>query len=293
MTSAAIRLPATRVESQPGWLMGASWAALGAWGAAALIVAAAPASSAAAIAAPVQGLALLGFAFTFAATALGWRGAMMFAGAAFAIALAIENLSVATGVPFGFFSHSDEFGAKIGAVPVVVALGYFLYGFPAFMLARLVVGAIARGWMTPVIAAFIVTGFELTHDPVGASLEGFWQFNSPSGLNGVPLSNFVGWLITAGAIFAVWQPICTRFDRSPDFFHARFWAAPIAFWLVSALQYPLMLANAPAGSVSVGDAVLPRADILETATINALLVMGFTVLLGIVRLAQSRPARTI
>ena len=72
----------------------------------------------------------MGFVFLHASLAYGWKGMLLLAASAFGIALGWESLSIATGFPFGFFEHTDEFGAKIGTVPIAVALGYFLYGYP-------------------------------------------------------------------------------------------------------------------------------------------------------------------
>ena len=133
-------------------------------------------------------------------------------------------------------------------------------------------------------AAFIITQFDLTHDPVGATAHGFWHFRDVSGINGVPLSNFIGWLVTSCTIFAVWAYFAERFDRTPAKTNASFWALPIAMWLLTALQYPLMWSAADDGTVSAGSAVLPVSDIFETATINAILVMGFVIVLAAIRL---------
>jgi|GEM_PF-2391795 len=265
-----------------------SWVLLAVWGALALLGAAVPDDAIAVALAPLMGIALLGFVLLHAALAYGWKGASLLVASAFLIALALESLSIATGFPFGFFDHTDEFGAKIGTVPVAVALGYFLYGYPAWMLARVVLGKNAPLWAIPIVAAFIVTQFDLTHDPVGATANGFWHFREVSGINGVPLSNFMGWLVTSGAIFAVWTFFTQRFDRAPEHSDSTFWALPIAVWVLTALQYPLMWANAPTGTVTAGEAVLPVADIYETATINALLVMGFIAVLAGIRLTAAR-----
>jgi len=269
-------------------VLGIAWLLLALWGATALLGAAAPTSTVAKVLGPFTGVALLGFVALHSTIAYGWRGAALLAFSAFAIALALESLSIATGLPFGFFEHGDEFGAKIGAVPVVVALGYFLYGYPAWMLARLVVGRNASVGAIPLIAAFIVTGFDLTHDPIGATARGFWQFRDVSGISGVPLSNFIGWLVTSGTIFLVWNSFAGRLDRAPAQTDRAFWALPIAMWLLTALQYPLMWAAAPDSTVAAGDAILAIGDIYETATINALLVMGLVIVLATSRLLGAR-----
>ena len=272
----------------PRWLTLASWLLLAVWGCATVVAASYPAGTAPKAIGAVAGPALILFVSFHAVRAFGWRGAGLFALLAFLIALALENLSIATGIPFGYFTHTNVFGAKIGAVPFAVALGYFLFGYPAWMLAQLVIGKRGASWAVPLVAAFVVTQFDLTHDAVGASVLGQWHYRNPSGLNGVPLSNFIGWLVTAGAIFLAWKPLAARFDRAPGFDRREFWALPIAFWALTALQYPLFFGSAPATSVTVGAARLPVANIYESSTILALLAMGFVVLLATVRLFETK-----
>ena len=272
----------------PGWLAVASWLLLAVWGCATIAAASYPAGAVPKAIAAVAGPALILFVVFHAVRGFGWRGAGLFALLAFVIGLGLENLSIATGVPFGYFSHTDVFGAKIGAVPFAVALGYFLFGYPARLLAQLVIGRRAASWTLPLVAAFIVTQFDLTHDAVGASVLGQWHYRFPSGLNGVPISNFIGWLVTATAIFLAWKPLAARLDRAPGFERREFWALPIAFWALTALQYPLFFHSAPATVVTVGAARLPVAGIYESSTILALLAMGFVVLLATLRLFETK-----
>lgn len=282
--SAAPSSNAPAAPARQRWAILVSWVLMLVWGLSALFVAAAPTNPLALALSPVMGLALLAFVLLHASLAYGWRGAGSMVVSAFLIALALESLSIATGFPFGLFEHTDEFGAKIGTVPVAVALGYFLYGYPAWMLARLIVGSRGPAWSVPAIAAFVVTQFDLTHDPVGATANGFWHFAQVSGINGVPLSNFLGWLVTSGAIFTTWALFTGRFDRTPPKGSPGIWGLPIAMWMLTALQYPLMWMGASDSTVTAGKAVIPVSDIFETATINALLVMGFIALLATVRM---------
>lgn len=262
----------------------ACWILLATWAISALTVAAAPMSPIAQALEPVIGIALTLFAITLAVAGLGWKTALLMGASAFTIALALENLSIATGVPFGFFTHTDAFGAKIGAVPFAVALGYFMLGLPAWLLTRVIIGERFSTLASPILAAFILTQFDLTHDPIGATVLSQWHFRYPSGLNGVPISNFLGWLVTSFAIFLVWSWLNNRARPLPDFANRGFWLLPIAFWAMTAAQYPLLFVTAPTGTVETGDAVIAVADVYETATINALLVMGFVVLLALARL---------
>ena len=268
-----------------------AWLAVAIWAPASLALAAF--GDRAPLVAALVGPGLLAVVIMLAITGSGWRGALLFAATAFVIALALENLSIATGVPFGFFSHTDQFGAKIGQVPAAVALGYFMYGYPAWLLARLVTGS-ATGriaLLTPLVAAFVVTQFDLAHDPIGSTVQGYWHYRHATGFNGVPLTNFLGWLVTATVIFLAWLPIERRWSRTPDATNLRFWSLPVLFWLVTAAQYPLMFAATPRDGARAGTTQLAVADIHEGAAIVATVVLGFVIVLAVSQLFEAQRGR--
>lgn len=166
---------------------------------------------------------------------LGWRDALLLWSLLGVYALSIETLAIFTGFPYGHFGYSELLGAKIfGVTPWTVFLAWTPLIIGAYAVARTLFGN-----FIPRIAAtaLIATCFDLVLDP-GAVRLGFWKYASNIGFYGVPISNFVGWLVT-GSLAAVLIEIFLRRVRpllrvpvqliTSAFLIVFFWTAIAAF----------------------------------------------------------------
>ena len=125
---------------------------------------------------------------------LGWRDAAVLWLLLGVYALLIETSAIFTGFPYGHFGYSELLGAKLfGATPWTVFLAWTPLIMGAYSVARTMFGsAIVRVAAT----ALIATSFDLVLDP-GAVRLGFWKYAANIGFYGVPISNFMGWLVTS------------------------------------------------------------------------------------------------
>ena len=136
---------------------------------------------------------------------LGPKGATVSLLALSAFGYAIETVGVATGFPYGPFYYGDALGPKVaGLVPYLLPLSW----------APLVLGAVAatappRGGTGPVrravhvaLAAVLLTLVDGVLDPGAASL-GFWVWPGGGAYHGVPLSNYLGWLLSSSLAAAL------------------------------------------------------------------------------------------
>jgi Carotenoid biosynthesis protein len=87
-----------------------------------------------------QALAGIGviIAFAHGVHVYGWSGTLLFLSLCLTVTFATENLSIATGFPFGHY-HFEVAAAlpHIGTVPVIVGLLYFAMGYFSWMIASL------------------------------------------------------------------------------------------------------------------------------------------------------------
>ncbi len=228
----------------------------------------------------------------------GWKGLGAYVVIVAVIAFGLEANSIAHGFPFGFYVHHQP-GPKPLGVPIPVVLGYVVLGWYAWILGRLIVDAGGSGpaalrrFATPVVASFILAGYDYPYDPIGSAVLHMWSYRNPSGQFGVPLINTLGWLFTGWLFFQVFALVADRFAASATIAHRRFWLLPVVVWLGMALQYPIMFANAPAGNVVLGVRSFITSDIYEAAVAASLFSMVFPVLIALLRLAQSGPVATI
>lgn len=137
----------------------------------------------------------------------GLRPVLVFLAASMAISLTLELTGTVFGWPFGAYSYTDMFGPKIlDEVPPAIPVSWFFMGLTSFVLARLIV----RRWsgrdaMVPavVLGALLLTAWDLVLDPAMAheslSLK-YWVWEQTGPYMGVPLVNFLGWILT-GVLF--------------------------------------------------------------------------------------------
>jgi bisanhydrobacterioruberin hydratase len=114
-------------------------------------------------------------------------------------ALAIETSAIHTGFPYGDFVYADLLGQKIaGLTPWTVAFAYPPILLLGYYCAR---RYFAGGWKLYAGAAALTMAVDLVLDPAAVAL-GFWYWHTPGFYYGVPVVNFLGWLLSgfAGAV---------------------------------------------------------------------------------------------
>ncbi len=166
----------------------------------------------------VSALAILLFSAPVVVGAVRWlgvpRGVALLLGLGL-YALAFESVAVLTGVPYGRFSYSGVLGPPmLGLVPPTVLLAW----------TPLLLGSLAstrRAWQ----AVVLVVVCDVVLDPAAVTL-GFWAWDDPGRYYGVPLVNFVGWVLSGGiAVLAL-----RRLPRPlPGLFARNLWLV-LVFW---------------------------------------------------------------
>ena len=175
-------------------------------------------------------LALAAFSLFFAILVLGWRSALVFVAIVLPVSWAVEQVGVTTGEPFGSYVYTDLLGVKIGAVPWVIPLMWFAVVFLGLAVASLMVRQAlvrARGTLLAtlglgVVSAAVTTAYDLAVDPYwtgGALLAWKWLDGGP--YFGVPLQNFLGWVLTCLLLLGLyrlsqrWVPVQPMVDFTP------------------------------------------------------------------------------
>jgi uncharacterized membrane protein len=140
---------------------------------------------------------------TTVAEAVEARGARRGAGAvaaAGALGFAVEVAGVATGRPFGHYRYSGKLGPRVAGVPLLAAAAWAMMSRPAWVVAGLLTRR--RALRVP-LAAGALTAWDVFLDPRMAR-DGYWTWPDGGRYEGVPASNFAGWLATGAAVFGGW-----------------------------------------------------------------------------------------
>lgn len=231
--------------------------------------------------------------FLHATGRLGGRRAIGIFLAGFSISLAAELLGTATGYPFGPYSYTPQLGYRIaGLVPFNIPTSWFFMLYSSLAICgRLLprsdrtrgAGTSGERWRWALAAGLVLTAWDVSMDPAmvrtthwiwhltpAAEQSALGRIFASDLFYGMPLSNWLGWLLTgtlvARAMLAIVPPALFARRVSPSPFplvlygvngvlpvaiclrHGMWWAAGLG---ALAMAIPLTLAvraGAPRGA---------------------------------------------
>jgi putative membrane protein len=123
--------------------------------------------------------------------------ALLALGVVVAYTYAIEFVGLTTGWPYGEFTYGLDLGPMVAGVPLGLPLFFVPLVLDGLLLSVLVLGeqSDSRVLRLPLAVGFVLL-IDLILDPAAVAV-GFWSY-AEGGYYGVPLSNFAGWLLSAG-----------------------------------------------------------------------------------------------
>ncbi|HSB90365.1 MAG TPA: carotenoid biosynthesis protein [Anaerolineales bacterium] len=162
-------------------------------------------------------LTIVGFLFAVwhARLNLGLAGAAWLLGLTILVSLVFETVGVATGWIYGPYHYTDALGPRfLGLVPYLIPVAWFMMVYPSRVIAeRLVAGRVPEGWRHSLalaaVAAFVMTSWDLLMDPMMVRMQ-TWVWDSPGVYFGVPVHNYLGWLLTTFCVYASFEVAVRR-----------------------------------------------------------------------------------
>lgn len=151
-----------------------------------------------------------------AAVSRGWRGPVTLLVICGGGGLLVESLGVHTGFPFGSYHYTDVLRPAVLGVPLVVPLAWAMMAWPALIVARRIAGA---RWARVGVAAYALAVWDVFLDPQMVDAGNWrWHNTSPAlpGVDGIPLTNFVGWLVVALAMMVLLDRLLPVEPVAPD-----------------------------------------------------------------------------
>ena len=155
---------------------------------------------------------------TFLAYCIGMRRALMVFGASFVLSLGSELAGTGTGLPFGIYGYSSQLGYKIASlVPFNIPTSWFYMLVASLAICGRILPAADDSksrWWWALVGGLVLTAWDVSMDPAMVKTN-HWMWNVPdlSGTSafsrfigtpfffGMPLTNWLGWLLT-GVIVA-------------------------------------------------------------------------------------------
>jgi len=205
--------------------------------------------------------------YLFAASAhLGWRKTFLFTIVGYLIAFISEYSSINTGFPYGWYYYIDVTKDKelwIAGVPFFDSISYVFLSYCSYATALLVVSpvkawgsnfitletrAIRRSMAVLILASLFQVFLDIIIDPV--SLKGSkWFLGQIYGYReagihfGVPVSNYLGWLIVSILMVLALQIIDTKVGNKRELPEAGIWNSPYKALLGPILYLSVILFN--------------------------------------------------
>jgi uncharacterized membrane protein len=141
----------------------------------------------------------------------GLRSALILFIVCVSITFAMENIGAATGFPFGHYHFEVDAGLPhVGSIPIIVGPLWFGAGYFSWIVASILLDNAGRRLdrplnvvALPIVAAFVMTLWDLVMDPPDSTVDKVWIWHEGGADFGVPLSNYLGWLLTSWLFFQI------------------------------------------------------------------------------------------
>lgn len=175
----------------------------------------------------IKTLFMMLFSIFHAAYVLGWRHTLLFFGITVAVSWSYEHVGAETGLIYGAYHYTDALGLKLGHVPIIIPIAWFMMIYPSYIIANLIgsglqmmgeknkysnnrITLVQILWLS-FLSAVIMTAWDLVVDPyLSGATERAWIWEAGGQYFGVPLHNFGGWLLTTFTIYFIFRLLSER-----------------------------------------------------------------------------------
>ncbi|HKW67938.1 MAG TPA: carotenoid biosynthesis protein [Terriglobales bacterium] len=236
------------------------------------------------------------FSVIHGARIYGSRAILIFATLCLGVGTLFESVSLRTGFPFGYYRFTGLMGPKLFDLPILLALAYVGMGYLSWVLAVVILncqnGPLSgrKIVLLPLAASFVMTVWDLSMDAVWADMDHAWVWRGGGSYYGVPISNFLGWFLTAYIFYQLFALyLRSRVTIQSPTTH---WRLATLFYAASAAGNLLVVAPLSLGGVFVDAAgkCWAISSILWASRLVSILLMMPLGLIAWVR--ASRPAET-
>jgi uncharacterized membrane protein len=218
------------------------------------------------------------------------------------VGIIFENCSISTGFPFGHYYYSNfRHLPEIGQVPIHIGLLYFAMGYMSWTIANVILDKADERfhqkinlYALPIVASFIMTFWDVVMDPTSSTVFKTWIWEDGGGFFGVPLSNYLGWILVVWLFF---QGFAIYLSKRPQLIKVNeltkvnsYWFITITFYFLIAFSYVINYMKSPKVPEVLDNTgqVWKTKDLNETSVLMAIFTMGFAVVLATLKLMYNK-----
>jgi len=107
-----------------------------------------------------------------------------------------EWLGSSYGWLFGKYYYTDLLQPQVAGVPLLIPLAWMMMLPPAWAVAQFITRRSGRAFSFLLVSALAFTAWDLFLDPQMVAWD-FWRWEVPGQYFGIPLSNYLGWLLVS------------------------------------------------------------------------------------------------
>ena len=221
---------------------------------------------------------MLFFSLSHACYFIGWRKTMIFFALTSAISWGYEQIGVETGLIYGEYHYTDYLGQKVGHVPLIIPLAWFMMIYPSYLIANMIFSGkplLAQNKFSQIVlisllSALVMTAWDFVVDPyLSGPTVNAWVWEKGGSYFGIPIHNFFGWVLTTFSIYLAYRIFESK-SKHPEVTFGKFEIVmPVAAYGF------MMIANLIPGEP-------PELRIIGPV------IMGIPIVLSIIRFKQKR-----
>jgi uncharacterized membrane protein len=159
------------------------------------------------------------FSTLHASSVYGWRKGITFLLVCAVVSWCYEEAGVATGLVYGHYHYSSMLGPKLGEVPILIPLAWFMMVYASWIIAHVLMQgsgdptSLPGGFCRAVTASAAMTSWDVVMDPINAQA-GLWTWEEGGPFFGVPFRNYFGWMLTTFTVYIIMLFVYRRAERS-------------------------------------------------------------------------------
>ena len=156
----------------------------------------------------IAGIVFIAVVVSYAILNEGPKNGLGFFAISAIIGLLSETTGVLFGLPFGRYHYNAIEPLLFNLVPLRVILLWFVVTYTAKSLTDILIGPDRTSKNIVAIVfldATIATTWDILMDPVMVNLVGLWTWEPAGPFFGVPVSNYVGWILVSYTICLVYR----------------------------------------------------------------------------------------